>query len=109
MMPSAPSATDLTAAASVTIENTMSAAAAAARGCRRKAHPGLDQRLGLVLAAVPAGDRVAGRHEPGDDACAHGAEPDETDVHSFTSQRAGCWQDFAKREAAMMTKKSAEG
>jgi hypothetical protein len=51
---------------------------------------------------------VARRHEPWDKACPHGAEPDESDVHSFTSA-SGCWQDFAKREAAMMTNKSAEG
>ena len=38
-MPSAPSATDLTAAASVTIENTRSAAAAAARGVAAKRMP----------------------------------------------------------------------
>jgi hypothetical protein len=31
---------------------------------------------------------VARRHEPWDNACPHGAEPDESDVHSFTSQRA---------------------
>jgi hypothetical protein len=52
---------------------------------------------------------MACRHESRDNACPHCAEPDETDVHSFTSQRAGCWQNFAKREAAMMAKKSAEG
>src|SRR5262245_24811478 len=39
MMPSAPSATDRTAAASVTIENTISAAAAAARGVGAKRMP----------------------------------------------------------------------
>src|SRR5262245_6964833 len=39
MMPSAPSATDRTAAASVTIENTISAAAAAARGVSTKRMP----------------------------------------------------------------------
>jgi hypothetical protein len=52
---------------------------------------------------------VACRHEPRDDAGPHGAQPDETDVHSFTSQQAGCRLNFAKRERAMMTKKSAEG
>jgi hypothetical protein len=52
---------------------------------------------------------MARRHEFGDNACPHGAESDETDVHSFTSQRAGCRQNFAKRETAMMAKKSAEG
>jgi len=72
-------------------------------------HTGLDQRLGLVPAAVPTRDRVARRHEPWDDAGPHGAQPDETDVHSFTSQQAGCWLNFAKRETAMMTKKPAEG
>src|SRR5262245_36734308 len=39
MMPSAPSATDRTAAASVTIENTISASAAATRGVSAKAMP----------------------------------------------------------------------
>ncbi len=85
MMPSSPSATALTAAASVTIENTISEAAAAARGRRRQVHAGLDQRLGLSLAPVQASDRVSRRHQPRDDAHAHGAEPDEADVHSCTS------------------------
>src|SRR3954466_5626304 len=49
MMPSAPSATDLTAAASVTIENTMSAAAAAARGVGAKRIPALISGSALSL------------------------------------------------------------
>src|SRR5262249_35926225 len=53
-----------------------------------QAHAGGNQRLGLLLASVPARDRVARGHEPRDNAGAHGAEPDETDVHAFTSQRA---------------------
>src|SRR6516162_7634468 len=42
----------------------------------------------LLLAAVPARHRVARGHEPWDDAGAHGAQPNETDVHASTSQRA---------------------
>src|SRR5262249_16994967 len=97
MMPSPPSATALTAAASVTIENTTSApprgragadrepAVRARRGrarARRIAHAGGDERLGLRLAAVPTRNRVAGGHKPGDDAGTHRTEPNETDIHA---------------------------
>jgi hypothetical protein len=65
----------------VTIENTISDAAAS-RAVAAK-HGGPDQRLGLVPAAVEADDGRPRCHEPRHDADAHGAEPDETDVHSF--------------------------
>ena len=80
-MPSGPSATALTAAESVTIENTISEASATARGVGRERHAGGDQRLGLVPRPVPAGDLVSGRHQPGHDQCAHGAKADKSDVH----------------------------
>ena len=82
MTPSSPSATARTAAASVTIENTTSEAAATARGDRAQRMPDLISGCGLVLAAVEAGDRVPGRDEPRHDARPHGAEPDKPDVHS---------------------------
>ena len=86
MMPSSPSATDLTAGASVTIENTMSDTGG--RRARRlgELHAGLDQRLRLVLAAVEAGDGMSRRHQPGHDAHPHGAETDKTDVHVASLQ-----------------------
>ena len=103
MMPSAPSATDLhRGRVGHDREHDVGGGGRRARrGC--KAHAGLDQRLGLVPAAVPARDRVAGRHQPWDDARAHGAEPDETDVHSFTSQRAAVGWISRSARAAMMT------
>src|SRR5262249_49579593 len=51
----------------------------------RKAHAAGDERLGLLLAPIPAHDRVTRGHEPRDDAGAHRAQPDETDGHSSTS------------------------
>src|SRR5215475_6297883 len=61
---------------------------------RRQPHAGGNQRLGLLLAPVPARDRVARGHEPRDNAGAHGAEANETDVHAFTPL------DLAKRDDA---------
>src|SRR6516162_4622230 len=91
MMPSPPSATARTAAASVTIENTTSEAWATARGVGASRMPAATNGSAfclLLLAAVPARHRVARGHEPWDDAGAHGAQPNETDVHASTSQRA---------------------
>ena len=71
--------------------------------------------LGFALLALTLGSSRADGPDwfdfvlPWDDAGPHGAQPDETDVHSFTSQQAGCWLIFAKRERVMMTKKPAEG
>src|SRR5262249_43207952 len=48
----------------------------------RQSHAGGNQRLGLLLAPVPAGDRVSRGHEPRDNAGTHGAQPNETDVHA---------------------------
>ena len=90
MMPSSPSATERTAAPSVTQENTISAAAATARGVSAKRMPGLDQRLGLVPAAVPAGDGVTGRHQPGHDAWPMTPSPTKSEVHSFHLVLATC-------------------
>src|SRR5215469_8497646 len=53
---------------------------------RRQPHARGHQWLRLLLAAVPARHRVARGHEPWDDAGAHGAEADETDVHASTPE-----------------------
>src|SRR6266699_3545468 len=88
MTPSPPSATARTAAASVTIENTTSEAAATARGVGARRMPAAINGSALFLLRFQPVTAWARGHEPRDNAGAHGAQPDETDVHAFTSQRA---------------------
>ena len=81
-MPSGPSATACTAAASVTMVNTISDSSATARGVSAQRMPAAIRSVGLVARPVPAGDGVPGIHQAGHDQLSHRAEPDESDVHA---------------------------